>query len=91
MQTPIDAIMNEMGFDETGEWHEGPFTDYWRWAFADLGDDAMKSIAAAMISKMLIGTGPASMTPEELQILYMSTPLATGNLQAADAGWRYDA
>jgi hypothetical protein len=91
MQTPIDVVMNEMGFDEAGEWHEGPFTDYWRWAFSDLSDDAMKSIAAAMISKMLLGTGPASMTAEELQILYMSTPLATSTSRVSEAGWQYDA
>jgi len=91
MQTPIDAVMNDMGFDESGEWHEGPFTDYWRWAFSNLDDETMKSVAAAMISKMWLGTGPASMTQEELQILYMSTPLGVSNSPSGNAGWQYDA
>lgn len=90
MQTPIDLVLDGMGFDERGQWHEGPFTDYWRWAFSDLGDDRMKKVAAEMISKMLLGEGPAAMTAEELQILYMASPLATCTLPA-ESGWRYDA
>jgi hypothetical protein len=90
MQTPIDMVLDGIGFDEAGGWHEGPFTDYWRWAFSNLCDDGMKSVAAAMISKMWLGTGPASMTPEELQILDMSTPLATST-PATEVAWRYDA
>ncbi|HEX4037483.1 MAG TPA: hypothetical protein VHX37_05440 [Acidobacteriaceae bacterium] len=90
MQTPIDLVLDGMGFDESGQWHEGPFTDYWRWAFSDLGDEALKKVAAEMISKMWLGAGLAAMTPQELQILYMSTPLAT-NTSPAESGWLYDA
>jgi len=91
MQTPIDLVFEGMGFDATGEWHEGPFTDYWRWAFSDLGDEGMKKVAAEMISKMWLGAGPAAMTAEELQILYMSTPLGTSMSPATEMGWLYDA
>lgn len=90
MQTPIDQVMNGMGFDETGRWHEGPFADYWRWAFSDLGDEGMKAVAAGMLSKMLLGAGPGALSAEELQILYMSTPLAT-SASPAEGGWTYDA
>jgi hypothetical protein len=91
MQTPIELVLDGMGFDETGKWHNGPFMDYWRWAFSALGDDAMKGVAAEMISKMWLGAGPASMTAEELQILYMGTPLATTATPEAQSPWRYDA
>lgn len=91
MQAPTDFVLEGMGFDEAGQWHEGPFTDYWRWAFSDLGDEAMKKVAAEMISKMWLGAGVGAMTAEELQILYMSTPLATQASPTADTGWSYDA
>jgi hypothetical protein len=90
MQTPIDQVLGGMGYDETGRWHEGPLTDYWRWAFSALGDAGMKAVAAEMLSKMLLGAGPSSLTAEELQILYMSTPLAT-SISPAESGWSYDA
>lgn len=91
MQTPIELVLDGVGFDETGKWHDSSFMDYWRWAFSALGDEAMKSVAAEMISKMWLGAGPGAMTPEELQILYMSTPLATATAPAAESPWRYDA
>lgn len=91
MQTPIEQVLDGMGFDETGKWHDSSFMDYWRWAFSALGDDGMKSVAAEMIAKMWLGAGPGAMTPEELQILYMSTPLATRGPAAVENAWQYDA
>jgi hypothetical protein len=91
MQTPIEPVLDGLGFDETGKWHHGPFMDYWRWAFSNLGDEGMKSVAAEMIAKMWLGSGPGSLTAEELQILYMSSPLATRTLPASGGAWQFDA
>lgn len=91
MQTPIEPVLDGLGYDETGRWHDGPFMDYWRWAFSNLGDDAMKTVAAEMIAKMWLGAGPASLTAEELQILYMSSPLATSTRPPTETAWQYDA
>lgn len=88
MQTPIDLVLDGMGYDEAGLWHDGPFTDYWRWAFSNLSDREMKKVAVEMLSKIWLGVGPTAMTPQELQFLYMSAPQDTS---PDTAGWRYDA
>jgi hypothetical protein len=82
MQTPMDEVFEGMGFDEYGQWHKGPLMDYWRWGFSELADAGMQSTVADLLAKVWLGVGPGHMTPNELQILRASGPVAE-ELQAA--------
>lgn len=91
MQIPMDAVLDGMGFDENGSWHNSWLMDFWRWAFSDLRDHEIKSVAADLITKLLLGTAPATMTAQELHLLRMSGMMAASTYSPGEVGLGCDA
>jgi len=91
MLTPMDAVLDGMGFDERGQWHQGTMLDIWRWSFSDLGDESLKGMAADLLSRMLLGVGPMRPTMHELEMLRRSSLMAMDAWPAGEVPRHFDA
>ncbi len=91
MLTPIDPVLDGAGSEETGQWQKQSWVDFWRWGFSDLRDDGVKDAFAEVIAKVLLDWGPAMMSPDELEILRISSLIATNGCHAAENRRGYDA
>lgn len=91
MQTPIDAAFDGSFFRTHTFWNEVPTISVWRWGFSDLPDDGLKSEAADLIAKMLLGADPATMSPEEQLVLSMCSLVTAAEIDAAERCINFDA
>lgn len=91
MLIPIDPVLDDMGYDETGRWHKKSYVDFWRWGFSDLRDDGMKNTLADVIAKVMLDLGPHTMSDDELEILRISSLVAANGQPGMEHGRGYDA
>jgi hypothetical protein len=84
MQNTVDTAWERAGWN-----YDGPGLDVCRWSFAYLPDARMKSVAAGWMVRVLLGADPAEMSEEELQIVVVSSLMASRNL--GEFGLRCDA
>lgn len=67
----------DMAWERAGWNHDEPSLDVFRWSFAYLPDARMKSVAAGWMVRVLLGADPAEMSEEELQIVSVSSLMAS--------------
>jgi len=71
MQIPTTTAFDGSFFTTHSGWNDVPTLHVWRWGFADLPDDSIKTEVADLIAKVLLGADPAAMSTEELLVLSM--------------------
>jgi hypothetical protein len=91
MQTPINTAFDGSFFQTHNLWNEVPTVSLWRWSFSDLPDASLKIEAADLIAKMLLGTDPATMSPEELLVLSMCSLATPAESYTEEPGIDFDA
>lgn len=85
MQNLVDTAWERAGWAT----QTGSPLDACRWSFAYLPDARMKAVAAGWMARVILGADPAEMTEEELQIVAVSSLMASRH--AGEPGLRWDA
>lgn len=69
MQPPLNGFPQRLAFGEAEAWAHSPLMERWQWTFSDIPDEALKGTVAEIMVRILLGTDPASLSLEEIEIL----------------------
>ncbi|HTW47155.1 MAG TPA: hypothetical protein VMD92_04355 [Acidobacteriaceae bacterium] len=89
MRNTVDTAWERGGWGGNSLEHADPNLDVCRWSFAYLPDARMKSVAAGWMARVLLGADPAEMNEEELQMVVVSSLMASRD--TSEYGLRCDA
>jgi hypothetical protein len=88
MSSKVDTAWERSGWGEQ-PWERVEPLEACKWSFAFLPDARMKAVAAAWMTRVLLGADPAEMNEEELQIVAVSSIMAARSTH--EFGVRWDA